>query len=232
MKKTIRIFIFSDGHGKLENLAAVRDIIEGTDLVLFAGDFTKFNKPDTGEPYFQLLADCKKPMFSVLGNCDYPELLQLTKQNKCSVDGCVKNFGDLFITGSGGGSKFTGTTPYERTDEELRSDLAAAEKKLQAGEIKANRLIVMTHNPPFDTKLDKVPMAHVGSKLLRSFTETYEPLLHISGHIHESVGVDKIGKTVLVNPGSLADGRYAICELIEYEIGFEVGEIKLLSTDR
>ena len=228
MSKKIRAFIFSDGHGKLENLAAVKDEIAASDLVLFAGDFTQFSKPQTGEPYVKALAAYAKPTFSVLGNCDYPELFRLTKDNAFSVDGCVKKCDELYITGSGGGSKFTGTTPYERSDAELASDLTAAETKLNAGEIPASCLIVITHNPPFDTKLDKVPMAHVGSKSLRAFTEKYEPLLHISGHIHESVGIDKIGKTVLLNPGSLADGRYAICELAENGKGFEVTEIKLL----
>ena len=35
------------------------------------------------------------------------------------------------------------------------------------------------------------------------------------GHIHESQGVDTIGKTVIVNPGPFMTGNYAEVELEE-----------------
>lgn len=230
MDKSIKVLIFSDGHGKREKLQALENKMANYDLLLFAGDFTKFNAPETGKPYLDEILACKKPFFSVLGNCDYPELLNATRERKCSVDACVKQYGELFITGSGGGSKFTGTTPNERSDEELVSDFVKAEKKIQAHELNPNALIVISHNPPHQTTLDTVPGGfHVGSKLIREFIETYQPLLHISGHIHESIGIDKIGKTVLVNPGSLNDGRYADCEIVKTEEGFEVRNLVLRS---
>lgn len=51
----------------------------------------------------------------------------------------------------------------------------------------------------------------------------------VSGHIHESFAVDKIGETVLVNPGALMEGRYALAEITKNENGFEVSvELKTL----
>lgn len=231
MDKRIKIFIFSDGHGNLKNIEKLKSEMAKADLLLFAGDFTKYNSPKTGLPFVNAISEIEKPTFSVLGNCDYPEIFEATKQKKFSVDASIKTFDELYITGSGGGSKFTGTTPYERSDEELVGDLAASEKKLKAGEIKSDELIVITHNPPFETKLDRVPMAHVGSKLIRAFIEKWQPLLHISGHIHEAFSVDKIGKTLLVNPGSLADGRYAVCEILKKDKTFNVGEINLMKLE-
>ena len=74
------------------------------------------------------------------------------------------------------------------------------------------------HAPPYQTKLDDAPqldadlnpiirtgsvvMIPVGSKAVRKMIEKYQPFLGLHGHIHESAGSMKIGKTYCVNPGS------------------------------
>jgi Icc-related predicted phosphoesterase len=45
-------------------------------------------------------------------------------------------------------------------------------------------------------------MIPVGSKSVRTVIEKYQPLLGLHGHIHESSGYLKIGRTQCVNPGS------------------------------
>ena len=51
------------------------------------------------------------------------------------------------------------------------------------------------------------PEANFFSKLISE----YQPLLVLCGHIHEGCGIDKIGETVIVNPGSLGEkGSYAV----------------------
>jgi Icc-related predicted phosphoesterase len=74
------------------------------------------------------------------------------------------------------------------------------------------------HVPPINTELDKAPavdeefhyvkeglgvkMAHVGSLAVRNSIEEHQPLLGLHGHIHESKGFVKIGRTLCLNPGS------------------------------
>jgi Icc-related predicted phosphoesterase len=74
------------------------------------------------------------------------------------------------------------------------------------------------HAPPFESKLDEAPlldeqlnpivrggsvvMVPVGSKAVRKMIEKYQPFLGLHGHIHESSGCIKIGRTHCVNPGS------------------------------
>lgn len=74
------------------------------------------------------------------------------------------------------------------------------------------------HAPPFESKLDEAPlldkdlnpiiqggrviMVPVGSKAVRKMLEKYQPLLGLHGHIHESSGSMRIGRTYCVNPGS------------------------------
>lgn len=77
--------------------------------------------------------------------------------------------------------------------------------------------IFITHNIPYETKLDiakdKDSYAyglHLGSSLARKFCEKYQPLLCVGGHIHEGVGKDKIGKTIVLNPGFGRDAQILI----------------------
>jgi hypothetical protein len=80
------------------------------------------------------------------------------------------------------------------------------------------KVIFNFHCPPLDTVLDKAPrlgadnkpiatgghmqMESVGSSAVRKALEKYQPLLGLHGHIHESRGFTKIGRTVCLNPGS------------------------------
>jgi len=73
------------------------------------------------------------------------------------------------------------------------------------------------HAPPYDTRLDDAPeldkelrptysaskLVPVGSTAVRAAIEKYQPLLGLHGHIHESKGNCKIGRTLCLNPGSL-----------------------------
>ena len=75
------------------------------------------------------------------------------------------------------------------------------------------------HVPPYGTHIDLAPkldenlkpiltpgggyeMDHVGSVAVREAIEKYQPMLGLHGHVHEARGVDKIGRTICINPGS------------------------------
>jgi Icc-related predicted phosphoesterase len=69
-------------------------------------------------------------------------------------------------------------------------------------------VIFLSHNIPYDTKLDIIKdkksyayKKHLGSYVAKKFCEKHQPLVCIGGHVHEGRGQDKIGKTILINPG-------------------------------
>lgn len=81
------------------------------------------------------------------------------------------------------------------------------------------RAVLNFHVPPYDTNLDVAPeldanltpklslsggfkMIPVGSTAVRAAIEKYQPLLGLHGHVHESRGAQKIGRTMCINPGS------------------------------
>jgi len=109
-------------------------------------------------------------------------------------------------------------TPWNCPRDIPEERLSEMIQKLTA-EINNPRLAVFNlHAPPHGTFLDLAPeldanlspvikagqpnMIHVGSVSVSKVIEKYQPLLGLHGHIHESKAVDRIGRTVCINPGS------------------------------
>ena len=212
--KKMRFLIISDGHGDLDVLDKLDSEFEKTDVVLFGGDFAKFKEPETGLPFLQKLVKKHDCIHSILGNCDEPEFLETIENYDISVQKSLA-FGMSFsFVGCGGGTKFTGTTPFERTEDEILSDLSVVSDDV---DLDWSRLILITHNPPKDTKTDMISGGiHVGSEKVRSWIEEYKPFFVVTGHIHESFGIDYIGETPVINPGALCEGNYVVLE-VEWE---------------
>ena len=207
----MKFLVISDLHGNLDVLDKMDDNFKKADAVLFAGDFAAFKHTETGLPALEKLCKKHDTIFSVIGNCDEPDFLEQIEKQDISVEKTLVYHEGLCFAGSGGGSKFTGTTPFERTEEEILSDLTlVTEQENQTW----NNLILIIHNPPKDTKCDTIANGvHVGSQLTREMIEKTKPLAVITGHIHESAGIDKIGDTVVINPGPLDEGKYAWLEV-------------------
>lgn len=70
--------------------------------------------------------------------------------------------------------------------------------------------VLITHGPPAGV-LDSTFFGHsVGCHYLQERIQQVQPRLHVFGHIHESYGQLRRGKTLHVN-ASLADGMYDPC---------------------
>ena len=207
----MKLLIISDIHGSIENLDRLQEEFEASDAVLFAGDFARFGHTETALPVLENLCKKSDTIFSVIGNCDEPGFLSELEKEDISVQNALANWEGLTFTGCGGGTPFSGDTPNEREEDDILSDLNLVTSQ---GEQKWSNLVVIMHNPPKDTACDCVGGGvHVGSAKLRAFIETYSPLLVVTGHIHESCGIDKINDTTIVNPGAVMEGRYAKAQL-------------------
>ncbi|MEN2975331.1 MAG: metallophosphoesterase [Candidatus Caldarchaeales archaeon] len=106
-------------------------------------------------------------------------------------------------------------TPREADEKNLWKML---EKNVELVDRDWSKMICCFHSPPYNTiidiapKLDKnlrpvynlgeIVKESVGSKSVRKFFEKYNPLVGLHGHIHESPGYDKVGRTIVFNPGS------------------------------
>ncbi len=98
--------------------------------------------------------------------------------------------------------------------------------------------IAILHVPPFSSGLDTCPdldknlkiiteggqvvMKSAGSTAVRAFIENVQPMLSLHGHIHESPGHVRIGRTLAINAGS----EYAEGILKAAIINLENGKVK------
>ena len=107
-------------------------------------------------------------------------------------------------------------TPWNTHREDSEEDLAERIERMAAQVPDPSRAIFNLHCPPFKSGLDEAPaidadlkllhggraLRPVGSTAVRAAIEKHQPLLSLHGHIHESKGAIKIGKTLSINPGS------------------------------
>lgn len=96
-------------------------------------------------------------------------------------------------------------------------------------------LLFLTHNCPYNTKLDIIrdkkahklaKGKHYGSYLERLMINRFKPALVICGHIHENIGKDKIGKSLIVNVGAALDNKAGILSFNEKTKKFNIKFIK------
>jgi len=189
----MKLLAFADPHG---NPAAIKSVTEkakkeNPDLILCIGDLTDFGR--NLEEIASILNKLKKPILLIHGNHETEEdIKQLAKKHKYIINlhkGLYEHEGFLFFGYGGEG--------FHRTDEKFERIAKQVEETLPENK----KLILLFHEPPYNTKLDKMPHAHVGSKSYREFIERVEPLLVLTGHIHECEGnQDRIKNTLMIYP--------------------------------
>jgi len=105
-------------------------------------------------------------------------------------------------------------SPRELPEEELAAYIGGQAEALG----NTDRVIFNFHVPPRDTPIDQAALldpefrpimkggmpviSGVGSTAVRAALAKYQPMLSLHGHIHESRGEARIGRTLAINPGS------------------------------
>lgn len=227
----MKLLVISDLHAINDKLDLLDSQFEEADAVLFAGDYAECFKPETGKEALKALCSKHETIFSVLGNCDNEDFLEDIEELDVSVEKSLVFHEGLAIAGAGGGSKFTGKTEFERTEEEILSDFNIVATSIEdTGDASLwNSLILICHNPPKGQVVDAVnPTLHAGSQLFTDYITKNQPLAVVCGHIHEGVGIEKIGNTTVINPGSLGEaGSYAWLTVEKDGNGWKVTDSQL-----
>jgi Icc-related predicted phosphoesterase len=123
---------------------------------------------------------------------------------------------------------YSNLTPFHSPRELAEDELYRRVERLADQLREPARAIFNLHVPPYDSRLDTAAeldehlsvvtigseprMIPVGSTAVRELIERYQPLLSLHGHVHESPGATRIGRTLCINPGSAYHtGRIAGC---------------------
>jgi Icc-related predicted phosphoesterase len=113
---------------------------------------------------------------------------------------------------------YSNRTPFD-SPRELDEDELFRRVEHMAGKVEdLSRCVFNLHVPPYASDLDTAPaldenlqvvlaagqpkMAPCGSTAVREAIERFQPLVSLHGHVHESRGATRIGRTLAINPGS------------------------------
>ncbi|MCE4606504.1 MAG: metallophosphoesterase family protein [Desulfurococcales archaeon] len=163
---------------------------EEYDIVLTTGDFECIET-------LEVIHESDADVLAVTGNTDPPHIARRLKELGWSIEGRIVVVHNLKLGGIGG------------------IEPAYSLEKLESSLGNNGIDVLLTHYPPYQT-LDKTIFGiHVGSKRIREFVERYKPRLVLCGHIHEARGLISDGNTIIVNPGPLFEGYYALIDVGE-----------------
>jgi Icc-related predicted phosphoesterase len=171
------------------------------------------------------------PCYMMLGNDDFDELAQALRGSDVvtyAEDGVYELPGGFELASIGYSTPTPWDTPRELPEEQLGDRIDALLAQVREPE----QAVFNFHCPPRDTHLDQAPMLDaelrpvvdasgvrmhsVGSSSVRRAIEDARPLLGLHGHVHESPAGQKLGPSMVINPGSdYGDGilRGAIVDL-------------------
>lgn len=207
----MKILHLTDLHNNIWNLGTILKS-ESPDIVILSGDITHFGSSLEMQTIINSIKlEISVPLIAVCGNCDNPETHETLKAMNVSIENDIFEYQGFLFVGLGGSLPCPGRTPNEFSEDEFHEKIQNIEANLTPNK----PVILVSHQPPYKTKNDRIILGfHVGSKIIRKFIEKHEPLLCLTGHIHEGKGLDSIGKCQIINPGPYKNGHYATIELV------------------
>jgi len=213
----MKLIVGSDFHG---NEAMVERFVaraeeEHAEIIMICGDITNFGTLREATRLLSLFTRLRVPVLFVPGNCDPPSLLGVDLEGTRCLHAKTTSYGEVTFLGIGGSPPTPFHTPFEIKEEEIMAVLNRAAENI----IDDRKLILLSHAPPRDTRLDRTSFGlHVGSVSVRRFIEDRRPLIVFCGHIHEARGKDRINDTILVNSGSARHGDYVLAFIENGEV--------------
>jgi Icc-related predicted phosphoesterase len=188
----MKILFFADLHGDMKAFSSLKAKSSGTDIVVCAGDFTSMER--SINEIMKAIDSIGKLVLMLHGNHeDEDRVKELCPKyrNLRFIHKAVHHMSDYVFMGYGGDG-------FSTTDPEFVKVSAFFKKEAQVKMM----IILITHGPAYDTKIDVLGREPRGNKSYRKFIDEVQPHLAISGHFHENAGKHhRMGRTLLINPG-------------------------------
>lgn len=188
----MRILCVADYHRDKELAQNVEKLAEKekVDIIINAGDFLSEDFAS------KVLDETKFRTFVVRGNWDYE--LQTKNKNVTILNNKSVKYKEYYFLG---------------VDYGYYSQIP----KLSKG-IDPQKLIIITHDPPYDMLDTSFFGSNAGLLDLRAAITDVKPILHVFGHIHEAAGYIKHNETLFVNASLPEYRKAAIVELPSQEV--------------
>jgi uncharacterized protein len=162
------------------------------------------------------LAPLEIPFYVTGGNDDYMSIESVLDEAEwiINAEGHVLELGPgVQIISTGYGNPTPWQCPRDVSEDELAERIEAMARNLDP----SARTVFNLHVPPYGSGLDRCPKLDTsvepprpvtgveisaGSTAVADALRRHEPMLSLHGHIHESAGIQEIGPTIAINPGS------------------------------
>ena len=199
----LNMVVFGDIHSQITYIDNIKEL-PSADWVIITGDLTNRGGKKEAEEIINYIRYYNTHILAQIGNMDFLEINDYFENLGINLHGHGYRLEEeLAVFGVGGSTPTPFNTPTEYTEQEIDAFLYIAYEEIK----NVSHKILVSHTPPFGTKVDIVGRGdHVGSKVIREFIEKEQPELCLTGHIHEARNIDKIGKTLILNPGTIAQG--------------------------
>jgi hypothetical protein len=155
------------------------------DVIVNAGDFLSQDFAS------KVLENTKFRTFVVRGNWDYN--MKISNKKVTFLSNKAAEYGGYFFIGA----------DFRHYSEIQRLAKGKDPKKI----------ILLTHDPPYDILDMSFFGSSAGALELREIVEKIRPVLHVFGHIHESAGVVKYRGTIFVNAALPEFRKAAVVDL-------------------
>lgn len=204
--------IVGDLHDHAERLAEIPGLA-GAAGVIVSGDLTVTGGISQARKVMEAVAALHPCVLAQIGNMDRPEVADWLDATEWRLDGRVREIAPDTVVMGIGGSTFT---PFGTPSEFPETYFADRLETMWHEARHYRRAVLVAHNPPADTLCDLAGgTTHVGSTAVREFLVECQPDVCLCGHIHESAAVDRLGRTLVANPGPLGNGGYAVLRLAD-----------------
>ena len=202
--------VLGDIHDHVGRIAEIPGLQKAEGIIV-SGDITLMGGAHQAKKVIEAIREHKPVLFAQIGNMDRPEVTGWLSEEGINLHGAVRELTpDIALIGIGG-STFT---PFATPSEFPESWYAEKLEHLWHTARKYKRCILVSHNPPKNTACDDIGEdRHVGSEAVREFIQEAQPDMCICGHIHEARAMDRIGRTVVINPGPFQNGGYLVLRL-------------------
>jgi uncharacterized protein len=206
----VRLGYVVDVHGSIDSVPDAIADMGAVDLLVVGGDLTTGGSADDAERAIELWRPFVPRLLALAGNMDSAAIDERLDDLGVALDGRGVSVGDVGICGLSAAPISPLRTPYELDDGELERRIVQA-----FADVAGARVVVFCpHAPPLETACDRLGSGeHVGSAVIRQFVEREQPDVVLCGHIHEARGEDRVGGSLVVNPGPVSAGHYAVVEI-------------------
>ena len=188
----MKLFAFTDIHASMSSFRKIEEKLkkQNADLVVCTGDFTIFEQ--NIKDILEKISKLGEKILILHGNHETEEILEKMCtyfKNITFMHNKILEINGFTFIGHGGGGF---SDVYEDFDNFVKKNKQ---------NIKEN-IVLLTHAPPYNTKLDMILKDHNGSVSYANFIKNNDVILSISGHFHEGFHKhDKLNIARLINPG-------------------------------